>query len=74
MTDKQLLRACMQVLEGICFLADKSILHRDLKETNILVDNDLNVKFIDFGSCCGVYTKEHNLGSFQAEDNLCNSY
>lgn len=39
MSDVQLFRACMQILEGICFLVDKKILHRDLKENNILVDN-----------------------------------
>lgn len=74
MTDIQILKVCQQILEGICFLNDESILHRDIKETNILIDKEYNVKFIDFGSVCGVFQKKVELGSFQAYDNLCKSF
>ena len=39
-----------QLLEGLSFVHDKNICHRDLKPDNILLDEGLNVKICDFGS------------------------
>ena len=39
-------------LEGLFFLFDKKVCHRDLKPDNILVSKDFCCKFIDFGSAC----------------------
>lgn len=64
----QLLKACQQIIEGICFLVSKGILHRDLKENNILVDKQGNIKMIDFGSSCGILTSKPLEGSYQAID------
>lgn len=38
-----------QVAEGLTFLHDKSIVHRDLKTMNIVMDMELNCKICDFG-------------------------
>lgn len=49
-----------QLLEGLHFLQDKGICHRDLSLENILVDED-NCLVIDFGMCLRVpYTSKQN--------------
>ena len=38
-----------QVVEGVSFLHDNNIIHRDIKLDNLLLDNDGNIKIADFG-------------------------
>lgn len=73
MGTEQKFRACRQIIEAIAFLASRNILHRDLKETNILVDNAGNIKLIDFGSSCGIYAEKPVQGNYQAFSNDCTS-
>jgi len=42
-------RMAQQVAEGLCYLHDISIVHRDLKTANIVLDAELNCKICDFG-------------------------
>ena len=38
-----------QLLEGVAYLHQHGVLHRDLKLSNILVNSDLSLKICDFG-------------------------
>ncbi|BES87773.1 maternal embryonic leucine zipper [Nesidiocoris tenuis] len=40
-----------QILSAVAFLHTNGYAHRDLKPENILLDNDHNLKLIDFGLC-----------------------
>lgn len=50
----------IQILEAVAYLHNEGIAHRDLKFTNILIDEERRVKLIDFGFACpaGQVTKE----------------
>jgi serine/threonine protein kinase len=39
----------LQVLSGIEYLHERGFVHRDIKLDNVVLDEDFNVKIIDFG-------------------------
>jgi len=49
--DEKIVKIYMkQILEGLKYLHSKGIVHRNLKCSNILVDNDATIKLSDFGA------------------------
>lgn len=38
-----------QIIDAFCYIEEHGIIHRDIREENILVDKEGNIKIIDFG-------------------------
>lgn len=55
------------IAKGLCFLSSKGIVHRDFKPHNVLIDNSMNPKIIDFGSSAA----KHNSAAVKVYDERC---
>lgn len=62
-------KICLQIISTIGFFWSKKMLHRDLKETNIMLNEKRQAKVIDFGSCCGM--AGNKAGDFNVPENRC---
>lgn len=49
----------MQILSALVYLRQNKIVHRDLKPENIMIDEDVNVKIIDFATAKKIGKKFH---------------
>lgn len=49
MTEKESCRFFHQIIDGVDYLHRLGIVHRDLKPENMLLDNEKNIKIVDFG-------------------------
>uniref|UniRef100_A0A7M5XCJ5 receptor protein-tyrosine kinase n=2 Tax=Clytia hemisphaerica TaxID=252671 RepID=A0A7M5XCJ5_9CNID len=45
----EMLTIYSQICDGLCFLASKNIIHRDIAARNVLVTSDFTMKIADFG-------------------------
>lgn len=49
------IKICKQIIEGIKYIHDNNIIHRDLKLTNIFISFDNVIKIGDFGLASNIY-------------------
>ncbi|RKO86187.1 hypothetical protein BDK51DRAFT_29016, partial [Blyttiomyces helicus] len=54
LTESQARHVFRQISSAIAYLQSRGIVHRDIKDENLLIDQNLNVKLIDFGSAAFV--------------------
>ena len=47
-----------QMVNVIEFLQNKDVMHRDLKPKNLMLDENFNIKFIDFGDARKVHEQD----------------
>lgn len=58
LSEKKFIQIFYQIADGLNYLHKLNIIHRDLKLENLCVDNNNNIKIIDFGISEIIYNKE----------------
>ncbi|XP_077580356.1 receptor-interacting serine/threonine-protein kinase 1 [Stigmatopora nigra] len=51
-------RIILEILEGMVYLTDRKVIHKDIKPENILIDKDFHIKIADLGlATCKTWSK-----------------
>lgn len=58
-----------QIVQGLIYLRDKLIIHRDLKLGNLFIDKDMQIKIGDFGLCTQLKDKHERRNSLLGTPN-----
>ena len=59
--EEELWSIFLQCMQGLAYIHEKGVIHRDIKPGNILMDNNLNIKIGDFGTAA--VKKENKKGN-----------
>lgn len=57
LTTKQVRCILGQLADGLCFLHQNNIVHRDVKDENVVLDGKGHIQLIDFGSAAHINTR-----------------
>jgi tRNA A-37 threonylcarbamoyl transferase component Bud32 len=57
LNEEQAYAIFVQIVKGVRYMHEHNVAHRDLKLTNILIDDEYTVKIIDFGFACAADEK-----------------
>lgn len=59
-----------QIGQAVQYLHSLNILHRDIKDENVIIDNKFHVKLIDFGSATFM-SKDYFFSTFYGTTEYC---
>jgi serine/threonine protein kinase len=63
-TEKDTLHILKQLLSALLYLKSMNVYHLDLKDENIIIDDQMNIKVIDFGAACILLPDRKNITHF----------